>query len=219
MRCAKLCDGAIQHVDLVEKVNSYQELELRWVSLLLLTASHSSRSSPSGRRTARRRFPEPSVASAYFFSWYCFVPSGIFFFGLKVLFLFLQEMSRPRNDWLCTGPRSSCGHGSGNIGRTEQTRIRDVGSNHNNRTQLLNDHSCFNLVVFKSFYSISGGYLVQVFFGGSGNLERIPYLRNEECLVVTLCMLNEPSSSLTSMTYDAGTQSSSSMVRIALLLL
>ena len=34
----------------------------------LLTASHSFRSSPSGKTTAILKFPEPSVASAYFFN-------------------------------------------------------------------------------------------------------------------------------------------------------
>ena len=51
----------------------------------LLTAIHSLRSSPSGSMTACRRFPLPSVASACFSSSYWWEPSGMFFFGLKVL--------------------------------------------------------------------------------------------------------------------------------------
>lgn len=51
-------------------------------------------SSPSGSVTAKRRLPEPRVASAYFLSWYCLVPSGMFFFGLKVLFLFLRRKNQ-----------------------------------------------------------------------------------------------------------------------------
>lgn len=52
---------------------------------LLLTATHSFKSSPSGSITAIRRLPLPSVASACFSSSYWWDPSGIFFFGLKVL--------------------------------------------------------------------------------------------------------------------------------------
>ena len=52
---------------------------------LLLTATHSLRSSPSGSITASRRFPLPSVAAACFIKSYWCVPSGIFFFGLNVL--------------------------------------------------------------------------------------------------------------------------------------
>lgn len=51
----------------------------------LLTAIHSLRSSPSGSMTACLRFPLPSVASACFSSSYWCEPSGMFFFGLKVL--------------------------------------------------------------------------------------------------------------------------------------
>jgi len=56
-----------------------------WCFDLLLTATHSFRSSPSGSMTASRRFPEPNVAAACFIKSYWWVPSGIFFFGLKVL--------------------------------------------------------------------------------------------------------------------------------------
>ncbi len=53
----------------------------------LFTAIHSLRSSPSGNITASRRLPLPSVAAACFIKSYWCVPSGIFFFGLKVLLL------------------------------------------------------------------------------------------------------------------------------------
>lgn len=56
--------------------------EITWC--LLLTATHSLRSSPSGSMTAMRRFPLPSVASACFSNSYWCEPSGIFFFGLNV---------------------------------------------------------------------------------------------------------------------------------------
>lgn len=51
----------------------------------LLTAIHSLRSSPSGSITACLKFPLPSVASACLSSSYWWDPSGMFFFGLKVL--------------------------------------------------------------------------------------------------------------------------------------
>uniref|UniRef100_A0A6B0UET4 Putative secreted protein n=1 Tax=Ixodes ricinus TaxID=34613 RepID=A0A6B0UET4_IXORI len=51
----------------------------------VLTATHSLRSSPSGSMTASLRFPLPSVAAACFIRSYWWVPSGMFFFGLKVL--------------------------------------------------------------------------------------------------------------------------------------
>lgn len=51
----------------------------------MFTAIHSLMSSPSGRRTASRRLPEPSVAVAYFIRSYWWVPSMMFFFGLNVL--------------------------------------------------------------------------------------------------------------------------------------
>lgn len=51
---------------------------------LLLTATHSLRSSPSGSSTANLRLPEPRVAAACFIRSYWWVPSGIFFLGLKV---------------------------------------------------------------------------------------------------------------------------------------
>lgn len=52
---------------------------------ILLTATHSLRSSPSGSMTARRKFPEPKVAAACFIKSYWWVPSAMFFRGLKVL--------------------------------------------------------------------------------------------------------------------------------------
>lgn len=51
---------------------------------LLLTATHSLRSSPSGSSTANLRLPEPRVAAACFIRSYWCVPSGIFFLGLNV---------------------------------------------------------------------------------------------------------------------------------------
>lgn len=59
--------------------------KIRWNWRLLLTATHSFKSSPSGNMTAMRRFPLPSVASACFNSSYWCEPSGIFFLGLNVL--------------------------------------------------------------------------------------------------------------------------------------
>jgi len=50
----------------------------------LLTASHSFRSSPSGRMTACLRFPLPRTAVAYRFSWDALLPSWTVFLGLKV---------------------------------------------------------------------------------------------------------------------------------------
>lgn len=52
---------------------------------LLLTATHSFKSSPSGSATAFLKFPDPNVAAACFMRSYWWVPSGIFFFGLNVL--------------------------------------------------------------------------------------------------------------------------------------
>lgn len=67
-------------------VSRYIVLELRWCGkCLLFTATHSLRSSPSGKATAFRRLPEPNVAAACFIRSYWCVPSGIFFFGLNVL--------------------------------------------------------------------------------------------------------------------------------------
>ena len=63
---------------------------------LLLTATHSLRSSPSGSDTASLRLPLPSVAAACFIRSYWWEPSGIFFLGLKVLvlrLLLLQHMN------------------------------------------------------------------------------------------------------------------------------
>jgi hypothetical protein len=50
----------------------------------LLTASHSFKSSPSGRMTACLRFPLPRTAVAYRFNWDTFEPSCVDFLGLKV---------------------------------------------------------------------------------------------------------------------------------------
>ncbi len=75
------------------------------MSHLLFTASHSFKSSPSGKVTASFKLPEPSVASAYFFSWYCFVPSGMFLWGLNVwLFLLRQDKNLCYKYVNLTGP-------------------------------------------------------------------------------------------------------------------
>ena len=66
----------------------------------LLTATHSLRSSPSGSWTASRRLPEPSVAAACFIKSYWWVPSAMFFFGLKVL------LERPPLSGLMSGSAS-----------------------------------------------------------------------------------------------------------------
>ena len=64
--------GPTDHVDLVEEVDRCDANTARLAPLsstqsttfhVLLTASHSLRSSPSGRTTARRRFPEPSLST------------------------------------------------------------------------------------------------------------------------------------------------------------
>lgn len=99
-----LCDCSVEHVDLVEEINrckrnhntlcwykSYEDGELEGRSHsqhILFTATHSFRSSPSGKATAWRRFPLPNVAAACFIKSYWWVPSGMFFFGLKVLLAF-----------------------------------------------------------------------------------------------------------------------------------
>jgi hypothetical protein len=92
--CAKLCNCAIQHVDLIEEVNSWKKRqrecqvvtrELHMKEHSLLTATHSFWSSPSGSITANLRLPDPSVAAACFIKSYWWVPSGIFFLGLNVL--------------------------------------------------------------------------------------------------------------------------------------
>lgn len=49
-------------------IRGYDEIGTSWDGSLLLTASHSLRSSPIGSRTASRRFPLPRVASMCFFS-------------------------------------------------------------------------------------------------------------------------------------------------------
>lgn len=56
----------------------------RTCQYLLLTATHSLRSSPSGNKTANLKLPEPRVAAACFIRSYWCVPSGIFFLGLNV---------------------------------------------------------------------------------------------------------------------------------------
>lgn len=77
---AELCDCAIEHVEMVEEVDSCarnvaafrqvysSQCAITAGLLSLFTASHSSTSSPSGSTTACRRFPDPRVASAYLFS-------------------------------------------------------------------------------------------------------------------------------------------------------
>lgn len=69
---------------------------------LLFTATHSLRSSPSGKATALRKFPEPSVAAACFIRSYWWVPSGMFFLGLKVL-LEREPLSEERVRVGCIG--------------------------------------------------------------------------------------------------------------------
>lgn len=75
---------------------------------LLLTATHSFKSSPSGNMTAIRRFPLPSVASACFNSSYWWEPSGIFFLGLNVLeerfplWVTFQRGRQMRQTWWAT---------------------------------------------------------------------------------------------------------------------
>lgn len=71
----------------------------------LFTAIHSLRSSPSGSMTACLRFPLPSVASACFSSSYWWEPSGMFFFGLKVLD---ERLPLERNQ---SGSKKYCLHG------------------------------------------------------------------------------------------------------------
>lgn len=61
-----------------------KSLEEKHALNILFTATHSFRSSPSGNMTASRKFPLPRVAAACFIKSYWCVPSGIFFFGLKV---------------------------------------------------------------------------------------------------------------------------------------
>jgi hypothetical protein len=69
----KLSDGAVEHVDLVEEVHSCKKNVYKLRAKLgdvLLTATHSLRSSPSGSITASRKLPEPKVAAACFISSY-----------------------------------------------------------------------------------------------------------------------------------------------------
>lgn len=95
--CAEFRNSAVQHINLIKEIHSYgegkekrcwlrREMQIKVVfNCLLFTATHSLRSSPSGKATALRKFPEPSVAAACFIRSYWWVPSGIFFLGLKVL--------------------------------------------------------------------------------------------------------------------------------------
>lgn len=93
--CAKLCDCAVQHVDLIEEVNSWKKRQRECQvgsheinkndHHSLLTATHSFWSSPSGSITANLRLPDPRVAAACFIKSYWWVPSGMFFLGLNVL--------------------------------------------------------------------------------------------------------------------------------------
>merc|ERR1719228_3291252 len=76
--CAELCDGAIQHVDLIQELQ--QHVSLVHVLGFLLECSSS-----SGNMTARRRLPDPRVAAACFISSCPWLPSGMFFLGLNVL--------------------------------------------------------------------------------------------------------------------------------------
>lgn len=84
--CAELHQSAIQDVHLIEEINSCEEStdmwSVHWTQLqgtpfplniwgmqnLLLTASHSLRSSPGGNRTASLKFPLPKVESMCFFN-------------------------------------------------------------------------------------------------------------------------------------------------------
>lgn len=61
--------------------NEYARIRFYYI---LFTATHSFKSSPSGSITASLKLPEPRVAAACFIKSYWWVPSGIFFFGLKV---------------------------------------------------------------------------------------------------------------------------------------
>lgn len=84
----------VGHVDGVQNSVTVPYSMFRWLKKsTVLTASHSFRSSPSGNNTAPRKLPEPSVASAYRFSWYCLVPSGMLRLGLKV-----RVLDRPKKD-------------------------------------------------------------------------------------------------------------------------
>ena len=63
---------------------------------LLFTATHSFRSSPSGSITACLKFPLPRVAAACFIKSYWCVPSGMCFFGLKVLLFRLPLQTKDK---------------------------------------------------------------------------------------------------------------------------
>lgn len=95
---AKFRNCAVQHVNLIEKIHSYKGQndsvksgENSDSKYLLFTATHSLRSSPSGSCTALRRLPDPNVAAACFMRSYWWVPSGMFFLGLKVLLDRLED--------------------------------------------------------------------------------------------------------------------------------
>ena len=68
LRGTKFCHCAVEHVEMVEEVDGWNDRksfaihggeEAAGEPSLPWTASHSFRSSPSGSFTARRRFPEP----------------------------------------------------------------------------------------------------------------------------------------------------------------
>jgi hypothetical protein len=78
---------------------------------LLLTASHSKRSSPGGRRTASLKFPLPRVASMCFRSWApCFQPAQQNMMTSKGSLLvdvvpLKQKLSTPRSLKFCLQPK------------------------------------------------------------------------------------------------------------------
>jgi hypothetical protein len=80
---------------------------------LLLTASHSKRSSPGGRRTASLKFPLPRVASMCFRSWApCFQPAEQNMMTSKGsllvdVVLLKQKLSTPRSLKFCLQPKPS----------------------------------------------------------------------------------------------------------------
>ncbi len=77
---------------------------------LLLTASHSKRSSPGGRRTASLKFPLPRVASMCFRSWApCFQPAEQNMMTSKSsdVVPLKQKLSTPRSLTFCLQPKPS----------------------------------------------------------------------------------------------------------------
>lgn len=78
LRRAKLSDGAIKQIDLVVEIDNCRLASaipsVTESIFLLLTASHSSLSSPSGNLTAFLKLPLPRVASAYCLSCQLLVP-------------------------------------------------------------------------------------------------------------------------------------------------